>query len=127
MPPQAAPGFPEWARAGGGIARNFLDAREPDALAIAELVELALLRAQHAAEVMGSVAVHHRGVAREPFNEKSAAHAGDSTLSGYLECGGLACLPQAGRRFLGLSGVRGVADRRNLKILVHRESESKTL
>jgi hypothetical protein len=35
--------------------------------------------------VVGRVAFHHRGVARELFNEKSAAHAGDSTLSGYLE------------------------------------------
>src|SRR5713101_3937089 len=96
------------------IAGNFLDAREAYALAIAQFVDLALLRAQHAAEVMGSVAFHHRGVARELFNEKSAAHAGDSTLSGYLECGGLACLPRlpqagaGGPPLLGLSGATNV-------------------
>jgi len=46
--------------------------------------------------VMGRVALHRRGVACELFHEETASHAGDSILSAYLECGGLAAAFQAG-------------------------------
>jgi hypothetical protein len=43
-------------------------------LAIAEFIELTLLRAQNATEVMGRVAINCGGVAGELFNEKSSPH-----------------------------------------------------
>ncbi len=58
------------------VARDLLNAAEPDVLAVAQFVELALLRAQHTAEVMGGIAFHRRGVAGELFNEKASPHAG---------------------------------------------------
>lgn len=61
------------------IARDLFDASETDALAIAQFIMLARLRAQHSAEVMGGVAFNRRGVACELFNEKASPHAGDSS------------------------------------------------
>ncbi len=56
------------------VARDVFDAAEPNAFTIAQFVELALLRAQDAAEVVRSVAFNHRGVACELFNEKASPH-----------------------------------------------------
>jgi len=63
------------------VAGDFFDAPDPHALAIAQFIELALLCTQDAAEVMGGVAFHGSGIARELFNEEASSHAGDSILS----------------------------------------------
>jgi hypothetical protein len=60
------------------VASDFFYAAEPDVLAIAQLVELARLRAEDATEVMRGFAFHHCGVGCELIYEEAAAHARDS-------------------------------------------------
>ncbi len=59
--------------------RDALDFGEPDALTIAQLIELAGLGAQHAAQMLRSFAEKHGGVEFEVLDEKAPAHAGDSS------------------------------------------------
>ena len=57
------------------IAADGFDAAEPDALAVAQFVELTRLGAEHAAEVMRRVAFHDGTVPFKLFDKKSPAHA----------------------------------------------------
>jgi hypothetical protein len=64
------------------IAANLFDSAQPDVFAIAQLIELTGLGAQHAAEVMRRVAFYEGTIARKLFDEKSPAHA---PILAYLE------------------------------------------
>ncbi len=57
------------------IARHTLDPTEPHAFAVAQLIELAGLGAQHASKVIRRVAFHDGALPRKSFNEESSTHA----------------------------------------------------
>jgi len=57
------------------IAANLIDAAQPDAFAVAQLVKLTGLCTKHAAEVVRCVIFHDGTITGKPFNEKSPAHA----------------------------------------------------
>jgi len=56
------------------VASDHFDLAEADMLAVAQLVELAWLRAQDSAEMMGGISRDDCGVTVELINEKASAH-----------------------------------------------------
>ncbi len=56
------------------IAAHTFDPTEPYSFAVAQLIELAGLGAQHASEVMRRFAFHDGGLTGELFNKKSSSH-----------------------------------------------------
>src|SRR6266566_5210611 len=57
------------------IAANTINPAEPHLFAVAQLIELTALGAQHASQVMRRFAFHDRGLARKLFHEKASSHA----------------------------------------------------
>jgi hypothetical protein len=56
--------------------RDIFDSREPNSLAVAQLIQLAGLGAQNSAEMFGSVAAQGGGIRFKSLDKETAAHQG---------------------------------------------------
>jgi hypothetical protein len=70
------------------VAINQFDAAEPDAVAVAQFVDLAWLGAEDAAQMVRGVAFDDGGRAGEFFYKESSAHGGILSYARQISCGG---------------------------------------
>jgi len=91
------------------IAADTFNAAEPNLFAIAQFIELAGLRAQHAAQVVRRFAFHNGSLTRKLLHEKSSSHA-----RSILDMGLAACRAQERRKITQRRRDAEISQRRKI-------------